>query len=218
VPKYWTVLFLAAWLWSAVAPYGFLTWLLEMLPAAGCFLVLASTQRWFVFTPMAYALLLVLCLLILAGAHYSFARVPAFEWLKPWLGTERNDFDKLAHFFQGLVPAIVFREFLIRLDVVPKRVWLWGIVPALALALSAAYELVEWAAALVLAEEAEDFLAVQGDTWDAQSDMAMALLGALAALVLLHRFHDRQIARLEGETGRESPIRGLPNPRRPMAP
>lgn len=218
MPKYWIVLFLAVLVWSAVAPHDPLTWFLEMLPAAGCFLVLAGTRRWFVFTPLAYALLLVLCLLILVGAHYSFGRVPAFEWLKPWLGTERNNFDKLAHFFQGFVPAIVFREFLIRFEVVPKRVWLWAIVPALALALSAAYELVEWAAALILADEAEDFLAIQGDTWDAQSDMAVALLGALVALVLLHRLHDRQIARLVGGSYPESPIRRLPNPPRSISP
>lgn len=218
MPKYWFVLFPAAWLWSAVAPCGFLTWFLEMLPAAGCFLGLAFTRRWFVFTPLSYVLLLMLCLLILVGAHYSFGRVPAFEWLKPWLGFERNNFDKLAHFFQGFVPALVFREILIRFEVVPKRAWLWAIIPALALALSAAYELAEWGAAWALAAEAEDFLAVQGDPWDAQSDMAMALLGSLAALVLLHRLHDRQIARLEGDTGRESPIRSLPTRSRPAAP
>jgi putative membrane protein len=215
VPKYWTVLFLAAWLWSAASPYDFLTWFLEMLPAAGCFLVLFGLRSRFVFTPLSYALLLVLCLLILVGAHYSFGRVPAFEWLKPWLGTERNNFDKLAHFFQGFVPAIVFRELLIRFDVVSRRAWLWAIVPALCLALSAAYELVEWAAALILAEDVDDFLAIQGDLWDTQSDMAMALLGALVALILLQRRHDRQLAWLEGDMGRESPVRSLPTGRGP---
>lgn len=218
MPKYWTFLFLPVLLWSAVAPYDRLTWVLEMLPATGCFIVLAGTRRWFVFTPLSYALLLVLCLLILVGAHYSFARVPAFEWLKPWLGTERNNFDKLAHFFQGFVPAIVMRELLIRVEIMPKRNWLWMIVPALALALSAAYELVEWVAALVLAGDAENFLAIQGDPWDAQSDMATALFGSVAALIALHRLHDRQIARLEGGSHPESPIRGLPNPSRSVLP
>ena len=213
MPKYWTVVFLAAWLWSALAPHGYLTWLLEMLPAAAAFLILAGVSRRFALTPLAYALLLILCLLILIGAHFSFSRVPAFDF-----GAGRNNFDKLAHFFQGFAPAIVFREILIRFEVVAKRSWLWLIVPALSLALSAAYELVEWLAALTLRERAEDFLALQGDPWDAQSDMAMALLGAIAALALLSRRHDRQIARLKAEAERESPIRSLPPLRRPAGP
>lgn len=214
MPKYWIILFPAAWVASAVAPRDALTWFLEMLPAAGCFLGLWLLRGRFAFTPLTHALLLVLCLLILAGAHYSFAHVPGFDAF----GGGRNQFDKFAHFFQGAAPALVFRECLIRFEVVTRRVWLWGLVPALCLALSAGYELVEWGVALWLHQRADDFLAIQGDPWDAQSDMAMALLGALVALALLHRFQDGQIARLEGETGRESPIRGLPEPRRPLAP
>lgn len=214
MPKYWTLVFSAVWLWSAVTPYGYLTWFLEMLPALGCFAALFASRRWLQLTPLSYGLLLSLCVLILVGAHYSFAHVPAPDWLKPWVGTGRNNFDRLAHFFQGFVPAIVFRELLIRYEVLTKRVWLWPIVPALCLALSAAYELVEWLAALVLGSGADDFLAIQGDPWDAQSDMAMALVGALAALALLSRLHDRQIARIEGGAGPESPIRGLPTARR----
>jgi putative membrane protein len=218
LPTYWMPVFSFALIWSALDPAGVLTWVLDMLPALGAAVLLAATQRRFVLTPLSYGLLLALCLLILVGAHYSFGRVPVFEWLKPWLGTERNNFDKLAHFFQGFVPAVVFREVLIRFEAVEKRHWLSVIVLGLCLAFSAAYELVEWGAVPILRERAEDFLAIQGDPWDAQSDMAAALLGAVAAVALLSRLHDRQIARLVVEMERESPVRSIPASRRPPAP
>ena len=213
MPNYWSAVFLAALAGSAIAPHDYPTWFLDMLPAGSICLALLATRRRFVLTPLCYAVLLALCLLILLGAHYTFARVPPFEWIKPWLGWERNNFDKLAHCFQGFAPAILFREILIRFEVVAKRPWLYFIVPGLCLALSAAYELVEWVSALLLRDRAEDFLALQGDPWDAQSDMAFALLGAVAAVALLSRLHDWQIARLAAE--RESPIRGLPVSRQP---
>lgn len=194
--KYWIFIFIPALAVSAVMPSSYLNWFLEMLPAAGTFLILALTRRAFPLTNLSHVLLLILCLLILVGAHYGFGKVPVFEWLKPRLGWQRNNFDKLAHFFQGFAPAILFREILVRCGAV-KRSWLWLVVPALVLALSAAYELIEWVAALALRERAEDFLAIQGDPWDAQSDMATALLGAVLALLLLWRRHDRQIVRLE---------------------
>lgn len=196
MPAYWTWIFPAVLAWSALAPYDYATWFLDMLPAGAAFLALLATRHGFPLTPLSYALLWVLCLLILVGAHYSFGKVPLFEWLKPWLGGERNQFDKLAHLFQGFAPAIVLRELLIRWEVVARRRGLAWLVPALCLALSAAYELVEWIAALILRERAEDFLAIQGDPWDAQSDMACALAGAIAATALLGRWHDRQLARL----------------------
>ena len=214
MPLYWILVFPLALLWSGLRPHGGLTWLLDALPAIAAFVALVMTRRRFALTPVSYALLLVLCLLILAGAHYSFSRVPLFNELKPWLGTERNDFDKLAHFFQGFAPALVLREILIRFEVLAKRSWLWVVVVGLSLALSATYELVEWWAALILRERAEDFLAIQGDPWDTQSDMAAALLGALCAVVMLGRLQDRQISRLIGTDRGESPIRGLPDDRR----
>lgn len=220
MPKYWMFVFLPVLIWSAVLPAGYLTWSLEMLPALGVFLLLLLTRRGFPLTPLSHLLLLALCLLILVGAHYGFGHVPVFEWLKPRLGWQRNNFDKLAHFFQGLVPALLFREILIRCEAV-KRGWLWLVVPALALALSAAYELVEWGAALALRERAEDFLAIQGDPWDAQSDMGVALLGAFVGLVLLSKRQDRQITRLETYTytrplPRRQPTATLPERAAPL--
>lgn len=197
MPLYWIILFSLALIGSAIEPQDRLNWFLEASPALGAFLVLLATQRQFRLTPLSYALLLVLCLVILIGAHFSFHLVPGFEWLQRWLGTDRNNFDKFAHLFQGMAPAIVFREVLIRFGVVAKRPWLWLIVPALCLALSASYELVEWWTSLLLRERAENFLAIQGDPWDAQSDMASALVGALAGLIFFSRRHDRQIREAE---------------------
>ncbi|WP_347257499.1 DUF2238 domain-containing protein [Methylocaldum sp.] len=188
--------FVSVLAWSVVQPYSYSVWLLDAIPAMAAFVAVIATHRLFPLTPLAYSLILALCLLILVGAHYSFGKVPFFDWLKPLFGSQRNNFDKLAHFFQGFSPAVVFREIFIRSGVFRDRRWLAAIVAALCLALSAAYELVEWAVAVALRDGAEDFLAMQGDLWDAQSDMAFALAGALISLALLSRRHDKQIERL----------------------
>lgn len=215
MPRYWTIVFPVALLLSALEPVDGLTWFLDMVPAGIVFVALLLTQRQFILTPLCYALLLVLCLLILEGAHFTFAREPLFEAIKHWLGAARNDFDRLAHLLQGLVPALVFREILVRREVVRDRVWLPWLVVALTLALSAAYELVEWVAALVLGSRGEHFLATQGDTFDAQTDMALALVGASLGLRLFSRLHDRQMAHLVSSSGGSlSPIRRLPHTRR----
>lgn len=188
--------FVSVLAWSVVQPYSYSVWLLDAIPAMAAFVAVIATHRLFPLTPLAYSLILALCLLILVGAHYSFGKVPFFDWLKPLFGSQRNNFDKLAHFFQGFSPAVVFREIFIRSGVFRDRRWLAAIVAALCLALSAGYELVEWAVAVALRDGAEDFLAMQGDLWDAQSDMAFALAGALISLALLSRRHDKQIERL----------------------
>jgi putative membrane protein len=188
--------FVSVLAWSVVQPYSYSVWLLDAMPAMAAFVAVIATHRLFPLTPLAYSLILALCLLILVGAHYSFGKVPFFDWLKPLFGSQRNNFDKLAHFFQGFSPAVIFREIFIRFGAFRDRRWLAAIVPALCLALSAAYELVEWAVAVALRDGAEDFLAMQGDLWDAQSDMAFALAGALISLALLSRRHDKQIERL----------------------
>jgi putative membrane protein len=197
MPRSWILVFLAALAWSAAGPYDRLTWFLDMLPAAAACLALAGTRGRYVATPLALWLLLALCLVILVGAHYSFPRVPAFDLVRTWTGGSRNNFDKLAHFLQGLAPAVVFRELLVRGEALADHRWLPVLVLALCLALSAAYELVEWLAALALGGRADAFLGVQGDPFDAQSDMALALAGGASALLLFSRVHDRQLARLE---------------------
>lgn len=192
----WLLLFWGVLAWSAVAPRDRLTWWLEVAPALAGFLVLAGTRRSFPLTPLAYTLVLLHCLILMIGGHYTYAEVPLGDWLREALGQDRNNYDKLGHFAQGFVPAILARELMIRLRIVLRPAWRGFLVACVCLAISAAYELIEWAAALVSAEAADAFLGTQGYAWDTQSDMAFALLGALLALVLLGRWHDRQLARL----------------------
>ncbi|MCU0734805.1 MAG: DUF2238 domain-containing protein [Methylotetracoccus sp.] len=193
----WHGLLLLTGVWSAVQPADALTWWLEMAPALAAYGGLLATRSAFPLTPLTYWLMALLLVIISVGAHYGFAAVPWFDWLRTQTGGERNNFDRFAHFFQGFVPAALIREVLIRSRVAPSVVWLSALTLGLTLALSALYELVEWLAALFLGEHAESFLASQGDPWDAQTDMALALLGAAAMLGLCSRLQNRQIAVLQ---------------------
>jgi putative membrane protein len=188
---------------SGIEPYDRLTWVAEVAPVVIAWPILYATCRRFPLTTLVYVLIFLHgCVLILGGA-YSYARVPLGFEVAELLGLERNPYDKLGHFFQGFVPALVAREILIRGAYVNGRSMLAFLVVAIVLAISASYELVEWAAALVLGAGAEEFLGTQGDPWDTQSDMFTALLGAIAALTILGRLHDRQIEALERGRGRE---------------
>jgi putative membrane protein len=196
------VVFLAALAWSVVRPHDYLTWALEASPAIAAFVLLAATYRRFPLTPLAYVLVTIHAVILVVGAHYTYARVPAGDWLREALNLSRNHYDRLGHFVQGFVPAIVAREVLVRASPLRGSKWLPVLVVCVCLAISALYELVEWAVAVVGGASAEAFLATQGDEWDTQKDMAMALLGALAALVLLSRLHDRQLEGLRAEGSR----------------
>ncbi len=197
VPRFaWLAVFFAVLAWSAIAPTDRLTWWLEVSPALVALLVLALTRERFPLTPLVYGLILAHCVILMVGGHYTYAQVPAGEWLRDLVGGTRNNYDKLGHFAQGFVPAMVAREVLLRLDVVRRRGWLPFLVVSICLAFSAFYELIEWWAALLSEEAAESFLGTQGYAWDTQSDMAWALVGAVTALVLLSRWHDRQLAAL----------------------
>ncbi len=196
----WITLFLITLVWSGVNPKDYLTWALEVSPAVIAFIVLAVTYRRFPLTPIIYALILVHCIVLMVGGHYTYAEVPWFEPSNPTLGFERNNFDKLGHFLQGFVPALVAREILIRKAVVASVPWRDFFVVCFCLAFSALYELIEWAVAVVSDTAAEAFLGTQGYVWDTQSDMAYALVGAAAALALLGRVHDRQIQELTGQS------------------
>jgi len=181
---------------SGLAPHDRVTWWLESFPVIVVGPLLVATWRRFPLTPLAYRLLFVHGLVLLVGAHWTYARVPLGEWARDAFALQRNPYDRLGHFAQGFVPAIVARELFVRLEVIRSRGWRLFLVTAFALALSACYELVEWLAAVLLGEGADSFLGTQGDPWDTQSDMALALLGALLAQALLARLHDREIARL----------------------
>ncbi len=189
----WMSIFLGVLLWSGIEPKDTLTWFLEVLPALIGALVLVSTYRSFKLTSVLYVLILVHCIILMVGGHYTYAEVPLFDGL---FGADRNNYDKVGHFVQGFVPAILAREILIRKQVVNGRGWLKLFVVSVVLAFSAFYELIEWWVALLSGEGAEAFLGTQGYVWDTQSDMAMALLGAIAALLLLSKYHDRQLESL----------------------
>jgi len=182
---------------SGVAPHDRLTWVLEVAPILIAAPILVATARRFPLTPLTYRLVFVHALILMLGGHYTYAEVPLGDWVADALGLLRNPYDRVGHFAQGFVPAIVVREILIRRSPLRPGKWLAFLVVCVCLAISAAYELVEWWSALIGGENADAFLGTQGDQWDTQWDMFMALVGAAAALALLGRYHDRQIARLE---------------------
>jgi len=182
---------------SGVAPHDRLTWVLEVAPILIAAPILVATARRFPLTPLTYRLVFVHALILMLGGHYTYAEVPLGDWVADALGLLRNPYDRVGHFAQGFVPAIVVREILIRRSPLRPGKWLAFLVVCVCLAISAAYELVEWWSALIGGENADAFLGTQGDQWDTQWDMFMALVGAVAALALLGRYHDRQIARLE---------------------
>lgn len=186
----------AALVYSGIAPYDRTTWTLEVAPVIVVLSVLAVSWRRYPLTTLLYVAIFVHALVLIVGGAYSYARVPLGFEIAEWLGSERNPYDKIGHFFQGFVPALAAREILIRGAYVRGRRMLQFVVLCIVLAISACYELIEWAAAELLGQGADEFLGTQGYVWDTQSDMAFALFGACAALVLLTRLHDRQIAAL----------------------
>ena len=189
----WVAGFILIFCWSAYQPFDRFTWLLEVLPALIGLLVLAATRVRFPLTPLAYVLIWIHCLILMIGGHYTYAEVPLFDWLGDLFGWQRNNFDKLGHFAQGFVPAIIARELLLRLRIVNGRFWLAFLIVCFCLAFSAFYELIEWWVALASGAEAEAFLGTQGYIWDTQSDMAWALTGSILAVALLGRWHDHQL-------------------------
>lgn len=194
--KTWLGIFFSALLWSGLHPKDYLTWVLETAPAMIAFVVLIATRRTFRLTDLAYSLILIHSLILMVGGHYTYAEVPLFDWLKDLFHFDRNNYDKVGHFAQGFIPAIIAREIIIRNHVVENIRWLNFFVICICLAVSAFYELIEWWVALLSKEAAEAFLGTQGYIWDTQSDMAYALVGAILALTLLSRIHDRYIAKL----------------------
>lgn len=185
---------------SGIAPYDRLTWFMEVLPVLIAAPVMIATRNRLPLTQLVYMLIAVHGLILIYGGAYTYARVPAGFWLQELLGFARNPYDRIGHLAQGFVPAIVARELLLRVFHIEGRKILFFLVVCIALAISAFYELIEWWAALAMGAGAHEFLGTQGDIWDTQWDMFLALIGALAALLMLGRWHDRQIARLAGTT------------------
>lgn len=191
----WHLLFWGVLGWSAWRPHDYPTWALEVSPALIAYGILLATQKRFALTPMLYLLILAHCIILMIGGKYTYALVPAGEWVSEVFGWSRNNYDKLGHLVQGFVPALVARELFIRLDVVRQAGWRFALITLSVLGISALYELIEWWIALLSEEAAESFLGTQGYVWDTQSDMFLALVGAVAAQMLLGKLHDRQLAK-----------------------
>lgn len=198
----WLSIFFGVLLWSGIEPKDYFTWLLEVAPAIIGLFIMAATYRKFPLTTLLYTLILIHCLILMVGGHYTYAEVPFFDYLKTVFGFERNNYDKVGHFAQGFVPAIIAREILIRKNVVAFKGWRNFIIVSICLAFSAFYELIEWMAAVMTGDSAEAFLGTQGYIWDTQTDMAVALTGAVAALLILSKFHDSQLADITIETSK----------------
>ena len=196
-PVAWTLLFLTVFIWSAINPKDYLTWILEVAPAVIGFIILVFTRKIFPLTTLCYSLTLLLCWVLLIGGHYTYAEVPLFETIKETFNQSRNNYDKLAHFAQGFVPAIICREIIIRLKLINGEYFIHFFTLCFCLALSAFYELLEWWVALISEDAADAFLGTQGYVWDTQSDMAWALFAAICALALLGNLHDKQINQLQ---------------------
>lgn len=193
----WTLvyiaLFLAVLIWSGINPRDQFIWFLEVLPAIIGIIVMAFTYQHFRLTPLVYVLILMHCIILMIGGHYTYAEVPLFDQFKDLFGFTRNNYDKVGHFAQGFVPAMIAREIVIRKAVIQGKAWQSFFIVSFCLAVSAFYELIEWWVAVASETGADAFLATQGYVWDTQSDMGVALLGAIVALLTLSRWHDRQL-------------------------
>ena len=181
---------------SGGSPFDRTTWLLEVFPVMIGLPILFATRRRFPLTDLLYVLLFLHAIVLIVGGTYSYARVPLGDWMGSWLDLNRNPYDKVGHFFQGFVPAMLAREIVLRGAYVRRGKMLVFLVICVVLAISACYELIEWMSAIILGQGADEFLGTQGDPWDTQSDMLFALIGGSTALISLSRIHDRQIAQL----------------------
>jgi putative membrane protein len=192
----WLAVFFIVLIWSGINPKDYPTWGLEVAPALIAIALLFYTRNSFPLTTLTYTLILIHCVILMVGGHYTYAEVPIGDMFRELFEGTRNDYDKLGHIAQGFIPVIIAREIVIRLNVFSSRAWMNFFIVAMCLGISAFYEIIEWWVALMSGEAAEAFLGTQGYAWDTQSDMGFALAGAIVALVLLGGVHDRQLNKL----------------------
>ncbi|XPV68273.1 MAG: DUF2238 domain-containing protein [Halarcobacter sp.] len=192
----WLTIFFTALVLSGINPKDYFTWILEVMPAIVGLFILALTYKNFKLTTLVYTLILIHCLILMVGGHYTYAEVPLFDTIKELLNQDRNNYDKVGHFAQGFVPALIAREILIRKNIIPFSKWRNFFIVCFCLAFSAFYELIEWWVAMLSGTDATAFLGTQGYVWDTQSDMFLALIGSIVALVVLGKYHDKQLDRL----------------------
>ncbi len=194
--KIWLFIYFAVFIWSIINPKDMFTWFLEVLPAIIAFIVLTLTYKNFKLTPLVYILILIHCIILMIGGHFTYSEVPLFDFIKEFFNQERNNYDKLGHLAQGFIPAIVAREIIIRKSIITIESWRNFFIICFCLGFSAFYELIEWWVAIVSNEASNDFLGTQGYIWDTQSDMAWALFGSLLALLFLRKYHDKQLKKI----------------------
>ena len=194
--KKFIFLFFAGLLISAINPHDYFTWFLEVFPAVLGSIVLALTYKRFRFTNLTYALILLHCYILFIGGHYTYAKVPLFDWIKDELHQTRNNYDKVGHFIQGFVPAFITRELFIRLKVVQGKSWIAFLVVCVCVTISVLYEFLEWFVAIITGEAGDSFLGTQGYIWDTQSDMLFAMIGAICMVLLFSKWQDAAIQNL----------------------
>jgi len=187
------LLLLALFVWSAINPFEYFTWFLEVLPAIIGVFVLVFTYKDFQFTRLVYVLIFIHCVILIIGGHYTYAEVPLFDWIQDVFHQSRNNYDKVGHFAQGFVPAMIARELLIRKNIINGKAWLNFIVVCIAMAISVTYEFIEWGVSLATGDGGDSFLGTQGYVWDTQSDMLYATFGAIIALLVLSKIHSKQL-------------------------
>lgn len=203
MPQYnrYTLILVAAVLavlaWSAIGPKDRLTWWLEVAPTILGLAALFAMRRTLRFTPLVQTFIALHMIILCVGGHYTYAEVPIGDWARDSFGLGRNHYDRLGHFAQGFVPALIAREVILRRGIVPSRAWTAFFAVCVALAISALYEVIEWIAAVIYGQNADAFLGGQGDIWDTQKDMGCALVGAAIAMLAFSKWHDRQLARNE---------------------
>ncbi|MFO0355432.1 MAG: DUF2238 domain-containing protein [Sphingobacteriaceae bacterium] len=191
---YYSILtiFFCVLIWSGIAPHDYFTWVLEVFPAIIGLIILIFTFKKFQFTKLTYSLILIHCLILFIGGHYTYAEVPFFDHIKELFHQSRNNYDKVGHFAQGFIPAAIVREIFIRKNIVVKN-WLNFLTVATCITISSLYEFLEWFVAIASGQSAESFLGTQGYVWDTQSDMLYATIGAITFLILLSKIHSQQI-------------------------
>ena len=178
---------------TAIHPHDYPTWWMEVAPVFIAVPILIATYKRYTLTPLLYRLLFLHALILMVGGHYTYAEVPLGYWMQDWFGFARNNYDKIGHLAQGFIPAMLFRELLLRSSPLRRGKLLFTLVVACCLAVSAVYELIEWAAAITMGQGADAFLGTQGDPWDTQTDMLMALIGAVCVQVMLAKVQDKQL-------------------------
>lgn len=199
--KYWilVILWIVGLTVTGINPHDYFTWLLEVFPALIGLLILILTFRKFKFSYLVYILILAHCYILFIGGHYTYAEVPLFNWIKDVFHQSRNNYDKLGHFAQGFVPALIARELFIRLAIV-KKGWISFLTICVCLSISVLYEFLEWFVAITSGQSADSFLGTQGYAWDTQSDMLYALIGAICMVIFISKFHDKQIDKIKTAT------------------